>query len=295
MRQLFRVAHRTAQHQLAVAVARQLCRSSIGGDEAGTGIAALVAAPVTYSMARDLRIARRAEHRVALWTICLLSACLVLEAGTLASTFSHRAELRAAASAPPLPGEVAPNDAARRTIVNLRLAALVGTGIVWLVWLRRAYRNLALVGSKRSRFTTRQAVGYWFIPLVNLVRAYQVMKDLWLRSESMNDRDAYDDLPAPTLLSSWWGASLTWGALEEVVAATAGGARTPLDPTNVTDVALIGSVVGIVAVVLAISVVRGIDQRQQCFSSSPPDLPAPSRTARRHGAPSQPPVNTPDR
>src|SRR5437773_10209159 len=73
MRQLFRGAHRTAQHQLAVAVARQLCRSSIGGDEAGTGIAPLVAAPVTYSMARDLRIARRAEHRVALWTICLLS------------------------------------------------------------------------------------------------------------------------------------------------------------------------------------------------------------------------------
>src|SRR6266480_1043559 len=256
MRQLFRVAHRTAQHQLAVAVARQLCRSSIGGDEAGTGIAALVAAPVTYSMARDLRIARRAEHRVALWTICLLSACLVLEVGTLASTFSHRAELRAAASAPPLPGDV---------------------------------------GSKRSRFTTRQAVGYWFIPLVNLVRAYQVMKDLWLRSESMNDRDAYDDLPAPPLLSGWGGMSLAWGVLEPVVAATAGGARTPLDPTNVTDVALIGSVVGIVAAVLAISVVRGIDQRQQCFSSSPPDLPAPSRTARRHGAPSQPPVNTPDR
>ena len=239
--------------------------------------------PVTFSMARDLRIARRAEHRVALWTICLLSACLVLEAGTLASTFSHRAELRAAASAPPLPGEAAPNDAPRRTIVNLRLAALVGTGIIWLVWLRRAYRNLALVGSKRSRFTTRQAVGYWFIPLVNLVRAYQVMKDLWLRSESMNDRDAYDDLPAPPLLSGWWGMSLAWGLLEPVVAATARNARTALELTNVTDVALVGSVVGIVAMVLAIRVVRGIDQRQQCFSANPPDLPAPSAAARHHG------------
>ena len=246
-------------------------------------------------MPPDLRRARRAEHTVARWTTYLLFACLVLEAGTLASTFSHRAELRAAAGEPLFPGQATPIAAPQPAIAKLKLAALVGTGILWLMWLQRAYRNLALVGSKRSRFTTRQAVGYWFIPLVNLVRAYQVMKDLWLRSESMNDRDAYDDLPAPALLSSWWGASLTWGALEEVVAATAGGARTPLDPTNVTDVALIGSVVGIVAVVLAISVVRGIDQRQQCFSSSPPDLPAPSRTARRHGAPSQPPVHTPYR
>ena len=246
-------------------------------------------------MAQDLRTARRAEHTVARSTTYLLFACLLLEAGTLTSTFSRRAELRVAADDSPLSGVAAGTDARQPAIAKLKLAALVGTGVLWLLWLRQAYRNLALVGSKRSRFTTRQAVGYWFIPLVNLVRAYQVMKDLWLRSESMNDRDAYDDLPAPTLLSSWWGASLTWGALEEVVAATAGGARTPLDPTNVTDVALIGSVVGIVAAVLAISVVRGIDQRQQCFSSSPPDLPAPSRTARRHGAPSQPPVNTPDR
>src|SRR6266513_6359483 len=246
-------------------------------------------------MPPDLRTARRAEHTVARCTTYLLFACLVLEVGTLASTFSHRAELRAAASAPPLPGEVAPNDAARRTIVNLRLAALVGTGIVWLVWLRQAYRNLALVGSKRSRFTTRQAVGYWFIPLVNLVRAYQVMKDLWLRSESMNDRDAYDDLPAPALLSGWWGMSLTWGALEQVVAATARGAQTSLDLTDVTDVALVGSAVGIVATVLAIRVVRGIDQRQQCFSANPPDLPAPSPAARHHGATAPRSVTAPDR
>ncbi len=231
-------------------------------------------------MPPDLRTARRAEHTVARWTTYFLFACLLLEAGTLASTFSNRVELRVAAAEPLFPGQAAPNDAGRPAIGNLKLAALLGTGLVWLVWLRRAYRNLALVGSKRSRFSTRQAVGYWFIPLVNLVLGYQVMKDLWLRSESMNDRDGYDDLPAPALLSGWWGMSLTWGVLEPVVAATARNARTPLELTNVTDVALVGSVIGIVAAVLAIRVVRGIDQRQQCFSSSPPDLPAPSRAAR---------------
>src|SRR5205814_7974791 len=215
----------------------------------------------------------RAEATVGCWTTYLLFTCLLLEAGTLASTFSHRAELRVVAGDVPLSGGTVENDAQRPAIAELKLAALVGTSILWLVWLRRAYRNLALVGSKRSRFTLRQAIGYWFIPFVNVVWAYQVMKDLWLRSESMNDRDAYDDLPAPPLLSGWWGMSLAWGVLEPVVAATARNARTALELTNVTDVALVGSVVGIVAMVLAIRVVRGIDQGQQCFSANPPDLP----------------------
>ena len=232
-------------------------------------------------MPPDLRTARRAEHTVARCTTYLLFACLVLEAGTLASTFSHRAELRAAAGEPLFPGQAAPIAAPQPAIAKLKLAALVGTGILWLMWLQRAYRNLALVGSKRSRFSTRQAIGYWFIPFVNLVVGYQVMKDLWLRSESMNDRDGYDELPAPALLSGWWGMSLTWGVVEPVVAAAARNARTPLELTNVTDVALVGGVIGIVATVLAIRVVRGIDQRQQCFSTHPPDLPAQSPAGRR--------------
>src|SRR6266702_2244958 len=231
-------------------------------------------------MAQDLSTARRAEHTVARCTTYLLFACLLLEAGTFASTFSHCAELQVTSDEPVLPGKAAPNDARIPGIAKLKLAALVGTGILWLLWLRRAYRNLALVGSKRSRFTSRQAVGYWFIPFVNLVWAYQVMKDLWMSSETMNDRDAYDDLPAPALLSGWWGMSLAWGVLEPVVAATARNARTALELTNVTDVALVGSVVGIVATVLAIRVVRGIDERQQCFSTHPPDLPAQSPAGR---------------
>src|SRR5213083_3019490 len=220
-------------------------------------------------MPPDLRRARRAEHTVARWTTYLLFACLVLEAGTLASTFSHRAELRAAAGEPLFPGEATPNAAPRPAIAKLKLATLVGTGIFWLTWLRRAYRNLALVGSKRSRFSARQAVGYWFIPFVNLVLGYQVMKDLWLRSESMNDRDAYDDLPAPAFLSTWWGMSWTWGVLEPVVAATARGARTPLELINATDVGMLVNAAGVVAAVLAIKLVREIDRRQQCFAVSP--------------------------
>lgn len=212
----------------------------------------------------------RAGHAAARWTIALLLACLALEVASIASGFSYRGLLiRLAAGATPLPQEAAGTAARDRAILLLKLAAFTGAGIAWLTWLHRTYGNLVLVGSKRARFTRGWAVAYWLIPLVNLVRSYQVMKDLWLRSDSLNDRDAYDRLPAPAFLTAWWGTSWTWGVLGRLVGFIARDARTPLELVNATDMGMVVTTIGVVAGVLAIKVVREIDLRQQCFEVSP--------------------------
>jgi len=95
------------------------------------------------------------------------------------------------------------------------------------------------------------------------------MKDLWLRSDSLNDRDAYDSLPAPAFFSGWWGTFLTWGVLEWMVTFMERDARAPIELINATDVGILVNAVGVVAGVLAIKVVREIDRRQQCFDVSP--------------------------
>ena len=196
----------------------------------------------------------------------------------MASRLSERALIApAVADAQPLPADVAASDArwradaeqradARsRTIDALNLVALACAAVVWLVWLYRAYTNLVFVGSKRVRFSPTWAVGYWFIPFVNVVRAYQVMKDLWLRSDSRNDRDGYDDLPAPVLLRGWWGMSVAWAVLEPVFTHLARDARTVEQLSDATHVGIAVGAVGIVATVLAIRVVREIDRRQRLF------------------------------
>jgi hypothetical protein len=217
-------------------------------------------------MPDDLSAARRAEQSRARWTTYLLCTCLALDAAAIACGFSQRALLaRLAAGVHLLPGDAATHDARHKVIGLLKLAALLGTAIVWLAWLHRAYGNLGLVGSKRSRFPQGWAVGYWLIPFVNLVRAYQTMKDLWLRSESLNDRDGYDNLPAPAFLAVWWGIYLTWAALERVFTFIARDGRSPGDLTNVIDLEVLVNVVGMVAALLAIKVVRGIDRHQQRF------------------------------
>src|SRR2546427_744819 len=194
-------------------------------------------------------------------TTCLLLACLVLEAATIASGFSYRGALsRLAAGAALLPDEAAATAARDRAILLLKLVAFTGAGIAWLLWLHRTYGNLALVGSKRSRFTRAWAVGYWFIPLVNLVRAYQVMKDLWLRSDSLNDRDAYDSLPAPAFLTGWWGMSVSWVVLGVLITLMARDARTDFERINATDLRMLVSAVGGLAGVLAITGRREVDR-----------------------------------
>jgi hypothetical protein len=226
-------------------------------------------------MSEDRRTAHRAS--VARWTTYLLCACLALEAGTIASRLAQRPLLAPLAATQPLPDDAAANyarlraDAQERALARqraigvLKLLVLAGTAIVWLTWLHRAYQNLALVGTRRARFSTAWALAYWFIPFLNVVRAYQVMKDLWLRSDSRNDRDAYDTLPAPDLLRGWWGTSLAWGVFGPVVASLGQNARTPQELMNVTDLGMVVNAIGMIAMVLAIRVVREIDVRQQGF------------------------------
>jgi hypothetical protein len=231
-------------------------------------------------MAHSVSVEQHPVRRVSVaqWTTYLLFACLALEAGSIASRLSQHALLApAVADAQTLPADVAASDArwradaeqradARsRTIDTLSLVALACTAVLWLVWLHRAYTNLVFVGSKRVRFSPTWAVGYWFIPLVNVVRAYQVMKDLWLRSDSRNDRDGYDDLPAPALLRGWWGMWLAWAVLEPVFTHVARDARTAEQLSDVTHVGIAVGALGVVATVLAIRVVHEIDRRQRLF------------------------------
>jgi len=234
-------------------------------------------------MPEDSSTARRAGHAVARCTICLLLACLALEAATITFGLSDRGVLvRLAAGGALLPDDAAATTARDRALALLKLLFFTGAGIAWLLWVHRTYGNLALVGSKRSRFTRGWAVGYWLIPLVNLVRVYQVMKDLWLRSDSLNDRDTYDRLPAPAYVTGWWGMSVTRAVLGVAITLMARDGRTQVDLINATDLGMLVNAVGVIAGVLAIKVVREIDRRQECFEVSPAQQPGavPQRGAR---------------
>ena len=145
------------------------------------------------------------------------------------------------------------------TIALGYLAALV----LFCCWVYRAYANLVPLGAPRPRFSPGWAVGYFFIPLVMLVRGLQVMRDLWIESQPLPvERSAPALLERRAPLVGWWWAMCIINML---------ASRSEHSPPHWTrdewlahnTQLMIGIGIDIAAAVLFIAVVRGIARRQR--------------------------------
>jgi hypothetical protein len=76
------------------------------------------------------------------------------------------------------------------------------TGVVFLTWIYRANVNARGLGAEGMTFTPGWAVGYYFIPIMNLWRPFQAMKEIWQASENPI---SWPSIKPPALLNLWWG------------------------------------------------------------------------------------------
>ena len=77
-----------------------------------------------------------------------------------------------------------------------------------ITWMYQCHRNLTALGHGELDSKPIWVVLCWFVPLMNFFCPYQVMQEIWRRS----DPDAIDAEPDPgtPLVTSWW---LTWLAM----------------------------------------------------------------------------------
>jgi hypothetical protein len=106
-------------------------------------------------------------------------------------------------------------------IILGRFGIYVLTIIVFLIWIYRAHRNLYALRPTYLRFSPGWAVGWWFVPFANLVRPFQVMREIWWESDP--------DIPqeqmflteslhgAPTYMGIWWALWLTGNLLSNIL------------------------------------------------------------------------------
>jgi hypothetical protein len=57
------------------------------------------------------------------------------------------------------------------------------TALFFLLWTYRSYRHLSALSDRDLRFSPGWAVGWFFAPIMNLFRPYQVMKEIWEESD----------------------------------------------------------------------------------------------------------------
>lgn len=171
---------------------------------------------------------------------------------------------RLAAGEPVTMQEAEQLDARQGAIGLTQLALLVVTAVVWLIWFRRAYRNLSPLGVESLRFKPGWAVGSWFVPILNTVRPKEITNDIWRASDP--------DLPAEQggpglgrpvwrLIDLWWAAGLIGGVMERM----AFNRREPRSPSEYLSFArwlVAGDAAAVVWAVLAYFVVRAITRRQ---------------------------------
>jgi hypothetical protein len=95
-----------------------------------------------------------------------------------------------------------------------QLVLLVAGGVVFLMWLFRTSKNLRTLAGTAMRFSPGWTVGWFFVPIANLFKPYQAVKEIWLVSH----REAQIPLlgqrgsgGAHALVGWWWALNLLSG------------------------------------------------------------------------------------
>ena len=141
------------------------------------------------------------------------------------------------------------------TTAGLDLLLLIGTGIVFIVWLHRARKNVDAWQPQFQRHSPGWAIGGWFVPIAGMVIPYRVVSDVLLDS----DRPHNAWRRTNPLVLTWW---LLWIGSDVLALITRGSTGTVDALLRRTTLESVNEVVTIAAAVLAVFVVRQLTAAQ---------------------------------
>jgi hypothetical protein len=173
--------------------------------------------------------------------------------------------------------EIDDNDTRQGSMGVLQLVLYIAGAIVFIRWLRAAYRNVDVLAPGFRRYGHGWAIGAWFVPFLNLWRPKQIVNDVW-RAGAENPND---DRP-PLLLLAWW---LSWIA-STLLGRAAGRAavdQDTLDELRTVDfLFIVSDGWDAIVAVMAVAVVRATTRRLDRKAAEVP--PAPQTYAEPYAA-----------
>lgn len=102
-----------------------------------------------------------------------------------------------------------------RLAQGLQIAVFSLTAVLFLAWLFRLRINVRALGVRKLEFSRGWSVLGFFVPVLNVVRPYQVMAEVWRASDpSVLDPFEWKSVEAPQLLALWWGSFVIAVTLE---------------------------------------------------------------------------------
>jgi len=122
-----------------------------------------------------------ASGRLLAWVAMVLVALVILASLGVAASSAMQIGLfeRAARGVSPSVGEARSNDIRQNAAIALRQVVYMISGVTFLIWFYRAYRNLSALGNTRLSHMPSGAVGWWFVPIASLVVPCQIALEIW--------------------------------------------------------------------------------------------------------------------
>jgi hypothetical protein len=151
----------------------------------------------------------------------------------------------------------------------LNILLIIVTAIVFLIWEYRANSNLRPLGVPRPEYSSRWAVGSWFVPILNLFVPFKIISYIWRKSDP-------DDLNADGVfgewnhsgadeftIKAWWGFWIATSVVGRFTGQISRRADTLSEHTLSCWASILTSALSLIAALLAISIVRGVNARQE--------------------------------
>lgn len=105
-----------------------------------------------------------------------------------------------------------PIEAIYGIVAILYTVIFIASVVLIAMWIYRAHANLKERGIE-TESSPGWAVGWFFIPIANLFKPFQYMRELW--NESHLEYDSYGE-PAPSEITAWWACWILGNILANV-------------------------------------------------------------------------------
>ncbi len=153
---------------------------------------------------------------------------------------------------------------------STHLLVMVLSSVFFIRWFRRAYHNLHMNGRNRLSFTEGWAVGCWFMPFVNIIRPFQIMREIW--DETQENIRGKTETKNSVMIGWWWTMWIVSLAGDRISFKLTRKAESLEQLADLAMVDVFVNALNIVALVMIIRIVKQTHSFEKLWADSIDDL-----------------------
>lgn len=159
------------------------------------------------------------------------------------------------------------NDLREQIIAFTYVVAMLVSMIWFIMWFRRAYYNLGVLVHDLN-YTDGWAAGSWFVPFINLVRPYQIMKEIYTRSREILFKNGHpEETLSDRFLGLWWTLWLISTVADRVIGRYIKDAESVDQLINATQLSLAMHIVSVPLCFITVKVISDYSSIEPILAS----------------------------